>query len=941
MCADYGKTTVGGSASTVAWARAMAIPANTFAVGDTLLKSMTMRVGSTHSGQCRYAVYQGGTLNNPTGADLIVDLGETSGSGTNEWITITASDEVLDPTKVTWVAMKRTSGFTAQYDGPSGDKGDFDPDDGRFNSTSISTSSSVAWPDPWPSGGSQADIWYSVYITVAGTTPVITNCVPSITLTNTDTGVVATGGNFEATQGTTEIQLSDDAVYGDGTLVDQDVNTWADESINFDIVVDSLPLGDLFLFVVKDPGGGGEEASNAFPVTVRAPNDLYIAKQTTTPGSTGIQDIDVGFAPTAALIWWTSNTSADSIAVDYRTAAFLWTAAASATQHAGSNAGGAEQRQAIGSVLNIREGGSSTDQATATVTASGNNLRFDWTLTTTGGYTLDMIVFGGTVTPHQDQAVVSDGSYSGTAFEFDLLLATTTDQAAFPGSTDAALWAFGFCTDASNQFICHLFGGGALSSDVNSGIRSNGFINQIQGEVESWVAELTSKNSDGFAWDGSNSDSFSFLALKFLSKSVKVGTFVKDSSGTDGVTQSIGSQGFIPGLFMFLNAHRTVETLDAGNSCVSLGYSDEAEADEASTIVTSNPSDNADEATHTTGCIRGGDINAVSDAIGIMDTWQDNPVIEWDVNDTVAAIVGYISFERLSFPQTVTQDDAPPFVGIVDPGDMVVTLAALIMQDVPNPFVGIVPQGDMNTIALINALDDIATVFRSVPKIVVAAHDIEQDVEPTFVGIVPNPTLPTPGNTDVTEDPFPFVGIVDTQTVAAGASPDIEQDVEPTFVGIVPQPSLGYAFTEDPFPFVGIVPSQTVAAGASPDIEQDETPFVGIVPIPAIQVAAAPDIEQDPMPFVGIVPPPNIVSLLQQDPVPFVGIVPNPTITAGASPDITEDPLPFVGIVPSVGFGVNQLVTQLPTPFVGIVPEPRGVVLRDAPGRRIHAAETI
>ncbi len=43
----------------------MAIPANTFAAGDTLLKSMSMYVGSTHSGQCRFAVYQGGTLNTP------------------------------------------------------------------------------------------------------------------------------------------------------------------------------------------------------------------------------------------------------------------------------------------------------------------------------------------------------------------------------------------------------------------------------------------------------------------------------------------------------------------------------------------------------------------------------------------------------------------------------------------------------------------------------------------------------------------------------------------------------------------------------------------------------------------------------------------------------------------------------------------------------------
>lgn len=931
----YGKQTVGGSSSTASWARAMAILPNTFAVGDTLLKSMSMYVGSTHSGQCRFAVYQSDSENSPVGGDLIVDLGETSGSATNQFLTITANDEVLDPTRTTWVAMKRTSGFTAHYDGAGGDKGDYDPDDGRFNSTSISTSSSVAWPSTWPSGGSQSDIWYSSYITVAGTTPVITNCVPSITLTNSDTGVVATGGNFEATQGTTEIQLSDNATYGSGTLVDQDVNTWSDTSIDFDIVVDSLPLGDLFLFVVKDPGGGGEEPSVAFPVTVRVPNDLYVGKQLVTPGSTGIQDLDVGFAPTAAVIWWTSNTSQDTIQANYRTAVFLWTAPASATLHAGVNTGAAQQRQQIGSVLNIREGGSSTDQATATVTASGDNLRFDWTLATTGGYTLNMIVFGGTVTPHQDQATVSDGSYSGTAFEFDLMFASSIGSASFPSSGEAALWCLGCCTDASNQFIGHLFGGGSLSSAVNSGIRTNGFANQIQGTVETWVAALTSKNSDGFAWSGSNADGFSFLALKFLSKQVNIDTFVKDSSGTPGATQSIGSQGFIPGLMMFLNGHRASETPSSGDSCMSIGFSDDLETNEASTICTSNPSDNADEATHTTGCIRGGDIDASSDAIGTIDTWQDNPVIEWSTNDTVAAIVGYLSFERLGFPQDVTQDDAPPFMGIVPSGDMVVTLAALIMQDVPNPFVGIVPSGDMNAIALINDLQDVVTGFVSVPKIVVADHDITQDETP-FVGIVPEPTLPTP-SVSLTQLPVPFVGLVPSQLVK-GEDQDVTQDPVP-FVGFVPVPAIVTTvdILQDPVPFVGFVPEPALTTTV--DILQDETPFVGIVPIPAILAGAGPDITQSPVPFVGIVPTQSVVPLIGQDPVPFVGLVPNPTITAGASPNITQLPVPFVGLVPNPS--LSQDLGQAVTPFVGIVPEPRGVVLRDAPGRRILAAETI
>lgn len=163
--ADYGKTAIGGTDTTVSWSRGHPIPADTLAVGDTVLKSISVRVGTTHTSQVRVALYQGGTVGDSDGATLIRDFGETAGSATASWLTLNAADEIIDPGEVLWILVKgNDSGFSVVYDTDT--PGDFDGTNGRRLYTATQGSDETAgYTSPLATADSDAAFWYSWYIT--------------------------------------------------------------------------------------------------------------------------------------------------------------------------------------------------------------------------------------------------------------------------------------------------------------------------------------------------------------------------------------------------------------------------------------------------------------------------------------------------------------------------------------------------------------------------------------------------------------------------------------------------------------------------------------------------------------------------------------------------------------------------------------------------------
>ena len=120
--------------TTANWARAMGGTSPN--VDGMILKSVSVYVDNTHSSQVRLAVYQGGDLNSgPDGAALICDAGTTTGSATNQFLTLTCADTLILKNTPVWVAVKgNDAGFAVQYSSSNANAGDYQITDGRFQS---------------------------------------------------------------------------------------------------------------------------------------------------------------------------------------------------------------------------------------------------------------------------------------------------------------------------------------------------------------------------------------------------------------------------------------------------------------------------------------------------------------------------------------------------------------------------------------------------------------------------------------------------------------------------------------------------------------------------------------------------------------------------------------------------------------------------------------
>ena len=159
---NFGLTTSGGSDYSINWTRLMG--GDFPNISGLYLISVSIYVGANHLSQARVAVYQGGTTTLPTGASLVEDLGQTTGSVTTQWLTLLSStNPTLTANTPIWVALKGSGSFDARA--VTSATGDWYAPHGRTDVGAMGADPTVSYPSTVPSGGVNAAFWYSFYLT--------------------------------------------------------------------------------------------------------------------------------------------------------------------------------------------------------------------------------------------------------------------------------------------------------------------------------------------------------------------------------------------------------------------------------------------------------------------------------------------------------------------------------------------------------------------------------------------------------------------------------------------------------------------------------------------------------------------------------------------------------------------------------------------------------
>jgi len=98
---------------------------------------------------------------------------------------------------------------------------------------------------------------------IFASSPIITNADDE-NFTVSETNIPVTGTSFGTNTGLADLELGDSATYGSATLVSQNIDTWADTSIQFDLTLGSLNQEQLWLYVTNSTG----DVSAAYEVHV-------------------------------------------------------------------------------------------------------------------------------------------------------------------------------------------------------------------------------------------------------------------------------------------------------------------------------------------------------------------------------------------------------------------------------------------------------------------------------------------------------------------------------------------------------------------------------------------------------------------------------------------------------------------------------------------------
>lgn len=470
--------------------------------------------------------------------------------------------------------------------------------------------------------------------------------------------VTITGTDFDASQGSNKVYVADGTNFGSATLIEQTaILSWSDTSIVVaGLDPEMFARGVQYLFVET---GAGNTTAEPFFLGVR---DVRVVQGSfLTPTSTGNLDIShprllgdskvKGIFLRANLV--TSESAADDAAIhigmsdgtnDY--------AITTNTEDGVLDAYRQNWNDRCLSMIPV--GGSNTPTVVATFTgAVTDGFRLNFSTVSGSAYLVHYIAFAGEdVQAEVAQSLVSGSPISGLAFrpEFGIVIA---DGQGLNGNGNIFLASVGMFTDDLDQFQVGWYGpdNGASARPPLAMSSGAGVALQVVGTSKTWQMTVTSIQSGGFTWSGSNGDNIYALVVNLSNIGTAIEQFTKTSGGSDPVTHTLPDLGFIPQSLGIGTAWRTSTGLSTGDALASLGFWDmfnqghiswlDEDVDEPNNSHQRSQSDSLAMKMLTNG---GTDVEVFGAQVGI----STDPDIILNPNDASADIMFAFAFERVS-----------------------------------------------------------------------------------------------------------------------------------------------------------------------------------------------------------------------------------------------------------------------------------------------------
>jgi len=243
---------------------------------------------------------------------------------------------------------------------------------------------------------------------------------------------------------------------------------------------------------------------------------------------------------------------------------------------------------------------------------------------------------------------------TGLGFQPNLLIVMCAGQAGGEIGSIHGLSNFG-CAErfsgTTRQWRNCMFQGEDDRVAISSTIVSDGFIGQVYNGTLNWSLSLTTFDTGGFTWTGTDGvDNMSYMAIELPSGIEAFAGVQAKSTASAPATQTLPNSTFTPQSYILCNGHDTVDGTPTQQSALfsigaysEVGTSSQFNISVATEITTGTQADCRADATNVVieTALGGGTVaEAVPQAIT-----DSTPDIIWDPNTATADFLGYLAFE--------------------------------------------------------------------------------------------------------------------------------------------------------------------------------------------------------------------------------------------------------------------------------------------------------